>query len=92
MVSIGRGRPGCCRTDRGGNIVIVLAVTEGVASRACWLADGIAPGIAGASVVAVSTAALSDAFEGAGQEVLTAAIPGFGDFHRDTTHGVMAAK
>jgi high-affinity iron transporter len=53
---------------------IVLAATEGVAGRGRWIAGGIAAGIAGASLVAAFAAALSDAFEGAGQEVFTAAI------------------
>jgi high-affinity iron transporter len=53
---------------------IVLAATEGVALRARWIAGGIAAGVAGASLVAVFAAALSNAFEGAGQEVFTAAI------------------
>ena len=53
---------------------IVLAATEGVPGRGRWIAGGIAAGIAGASLVAAFAAALSDAFEGAGQEVFTAAI------------------
>jgi high-affinity iron transporter len=53
---------------------IVLAATEGVAGRGRWIAGGIAAGTAGASVVAAFAAALSDAFEGAGQEIFTAAI------------------
>jgi high-affinity iron transporter len=53
---------------------IVLAATEGVPGRGRWIAGGIAAGVAGASLVAVFAAALSDAFEGAGQEVFTAAI------------------
>jgi high-affinity iron transporter len=53
---------------------IVLAATEGVAGRGRWIAGGIAAGVAGASLVAAFAAALSDAFEGAGQEVFTAAI------------------
>jgi high-affinity iron transporter len=53
---------------------IVLAATQGVAGRGRWVAAGIAAGVAGASLVAVFAAALSDAFEGAGQEVFTAAI------------------
>jgi high-affinity iron transporter len=56
---------------------IVLAATEGVAGRARWIAGGVATGIAGASLVAVFAAGLSDAFQGAGQEVFTAAILGF---------------
>ena len=50
---------------------IVLAATEGVPGRGRWIAGSIAAGAAGASLVA---AALSNAFEGAGQEVFTAAI------------------
>jgi len=53
---------------------IVLAATEGVPRRARWIAGGIAAGVAGASLVAMFAAALSNAFDGAGQEVFTAAI------------------
>ena len=53
---------------------IVLAATEGVPGRGRWIAGGIAAGVAGASLVAIFAAALSNAFEGAGQEVFTAAI------------------
>jgi high-affinity iron transporter len=53
---------------------IVLAATEGVRGRGRWIAGGIAAGVAGASLVAAFAAALSDAFEGTGQEVFTAAI------------------
>jgi high-affinity iron transporter len=53
---------------------IVLAATQGVVGRGRWVAGGIAAGAAGASLVAAFAAALSDAFEGAGQEVFTAAI------------------
>jgi high-affinity iron transporter len=53
---------------------IVLAATEGVPGRRRWIAGGIVAGVAGASLVAAFAAALSDAFEGAGQEVFTAAI------------------
>ena len=56
---------------------IILAATQGVAGRGRWIAGGIAGGVAGASLVAVFAAALSDAFEGAGQEIFTAAILGF---------------
>jgi len=56
---------------------IVLAATEGVPGRGRWIAGGIAAGATGASLVAAFAAALSDAFEGAGQEVFTAAILGF---------------
>src|ERR1700722_10739116 len=53
---------------------IVLAATEGVPGRGRWIAGGIAAGAAGASLVAAFAAALSNAFQGAGQEVFTAAI------------------
>ncbi len=53
---------------------IILAATKGVVGRGSWIAGGIAAGIAGASLVAVFAAALSDAFQGAGQEVFTASI------------------
>jgi high-affinity iron transporter len=53
---------------------IVLAATEGVSGRTGWIAGGFAAGATGASLVAAFAAALSDAFEGAGQEIFTAAI------------------
>jgi high-affinity iron transporter len=53
---------------------IVLAATQGVVGRGRWIAGGIAAGAAGAGLVAAFAAALSDAFEGAGQEVFTASI------------------
>jgi high-affinity iron transporter len=53
---------------------IVLAATEGVAGRGRWIAGGIAAGAIGASLVAIFAAVLFDAFQGAGQEVFTAAI------------------
>jgi high-affinity iron transporter len=53
---------------------IILAATQGVAGRGRWVAGGIAAGLAGASIVAVFAAALSDAFEGSGQEIFTASI------------------
>ena len=56
---------------------IVLAATEGVPRRGRWISAGIAGGVVGASLVAAFAAALSNAFDGAGQEVFTAAILGF---------------
>ena len=53
---------------------IVLAATEGVAGRGRWIAGGIAAGVVGASLVAAFAAVLSNAFEGAGQEIFTASI------------------
>ena len=56
---------------------IVLAATSGVLSRGRWIVGGIAAGMAGAGLVASFAAALSDAFEGTGQEIFTACILGF---------------
>ena len=56
---------------------IILAATQGVSRRGRWIAGGIATGAAGASIVAIFAAALSDAFQGVGQEVFTACILGF---------------
>jgi high-affinity iron transporter len=53
---------------------IVLAATQGVAGRGRWIAGGISAGVFGACLVAAFAAALSDAFEGAGQEIFTASI------------------
>ena len=53
---------------------IILAATRGVAGRGRWVAGGIASGAAGATLVAIFAAALSDALEGVGQEVFTASI------------------
>jgi high-affinity iron transporter len=53
---------------------IILAATEGVVGRGRWLAGGVAAGVTGASLIAVFAAALSDLFEGAGQEIFTASI------------------
>jgi len=53
---------------------IVLAATQGVAGRGRWITGGIAAGVAGASLIAAFAAALSDAFEGTGQEIFTAFI------------------
>ncbi|SRR5579883_151793 len=53
---------------------IVLAATEGVRGRGRWIAGGIAAGVAGTALVAAFAGALSNAFQGAGQEVFTAGI------------------
>lgn len=53
---------------------IVLAATQGIAGRGRWIVGGLAAGVAGAGLVAAFAAALSDAFEGAGQEIFTASI------------------
>jgi high-affinity iron transporter len=53
---------------------IVLAATRGVAGRGRWIAGGIASGVFGAILLASFAGALSDAFEGNGQEVFNASI------------------
>ena len=53
---------------------IVLAATEGVRGRERWIAGGMLAGLIGAALVAIFAGALSDAFEGTGQETFTAAI------------------
>ena len=53
---------------------VVLAATKGVARRGRWIAGGIAAGVAGALLVAAFAGALSNLFEGAGQEAFTATI------------------
>jgi high-affinity iron transporter len=55
---------------------IILAVTRGVPGRGLWVAAGIAGGALGACLVAVFTGAISQAFEGVGQELFNAAILG----------------
>jgi len=57
-------------------IGIVLAVTRAVPGRAWWISAGVLGGALGACIVAVFTGRLSDAFEGAGQELFNAAILG----------------
>jgi len=55
---------------------IVLAVTRGIAGRDRWIGLGIAGGVIGACIVAAFAGALSQLFEGAGQELFNAAILG----------------
>jgi len=57
-------------------IGIVMAVTSGVPGRGWWIGGGVIAGALGACVVALFTSALSEAFEGAGQELFNAAILG----------------
>src|SRR4029077_15921391 len=57
-------------------IGIVLAVTRAVAGRGWWIGAGVLGGVAGACIVALFTGKLSEAFAGAGQELLNAAILG----------------
>jgi high-affinity iron transporter len=53
---------------------IVMAATRGVAGRGRWITIGIGGGVLGASVVAMFAGVISDAFQGAGQELFNASI------------------
>ncbi|WFU41183.1 FTR1 family protein [Bradyrhizobium sp. CB82] len=55
-------------------IGIVLAVTRSVAHRNRWIVGGVLAGVVGACVVAAFAGALSQLFEGMGQELFNAAI------------------
>jgi high-affinity iron transporter len=53
---------------------IALAVTRGIAARGRFIAIGIAAGVLGACLVGFFIDAISNAFEGVGQELLNASI------------------
>ena len=55
---------------------IVMAATRGVVGRGRWISIGIAAGLLGATVVAIFAGAISQAFEGAGQELFNATVLG----------------
>ncbi|GJE17598.1 FTR1 family iron permease [Methylobacterium marchantiae] len=57
-------------------IGIVLAATRGIAGRGRWIGLGVLGGLAGACLVALFAERISDAFEGAGQDILNAAVLG----------------
>lgn len=57
-------------------IGIVMAATRGVAGRGRWVAIGVGAGILGAAIVAAFAGAISQAFEGAGQELFNAVVLG----------------
>ena len=57
-------------------IGIVLAVTRSVQHRDRWIVGGVLAGVAGACLVAAFAGALSQLFEGMGQELFNAAILG----------------
>ena len=57
-------------------IGIVLAATRGVSGRARWVTTGVVGGVLGAAVVALFAGAISEAFEGAGQELFNASVLG----------------
>jgi high-affinity iron transporter len=53
---------------------IVMAATRGVAGRGRWVSIGIIGGVLGAAVVAMFANVISDAFQGAGQELFNASV------------------
>jgi high-affinity iron transporter len=55
---------------------IVMAATRGVDGRGRWISIGIGAGVLGAAVVAIFAGAISQAFEGAGQELFNASVLG----------------
>jgi high-affinity iron transporter len=55
-------------------ITIVCAATRGVPRRGVYVTGGLALGVIGALLVALSAGALANAFSGVGQEVFNAAI------------------
>jgi high-affinity iron transporter len=55
---------------------IVMAATRGVYGRGRWISIGIGAGVLGAAVVAAFAGVISQAFEGAGQELFNACILG----------------
>jgi high-affinity iron transporter len=55
---------------------IVMAATRGVPTRGRWVGMGILVGVAGAALVAIFASAISQAFEGAGQELFNATVLG----------------
>ena len=57
-------------------IGIVMAATKGVEGRGRWITFGIAGGLAGAAIVAAFAGGISEAFQGAGQELFNAAVLG----------------
>jgi high-affinity iron transporter len=55
---------------------IVMAATRGVAGRGRMVALGVSGGVIGAAIVALFAGAISQAFQGAGQEIFNAAVLG----------------
>lgn len=55
---------------------IVMAATRGVAGRGRWINIGVAGGVLGAAIVAMFAGVISDAFQGAGQELFNAGVLG----------------
>jgi high-affinity iron transporter len=57
-------------------IGIVMAATRGVVGRERWIGIGIIGGVLGAAIVAMFAGVISDAFQGAGQELFNASVLG----------------
>jgi len=55
---------------------IVMAATRGVLGRGRWVSVGVGAGVLGATIVAIFAGAISQAFEGAGQELFNASVLG----------------
>jgi high-affinity iron transporter len=55
---------------------IVMAATRGVPGRSRWIMIGIGGGVFGAGIVAMFAGVISEAFQGAGQELFNASILG----------------
>jgi len=55
---------------------IVMAATRGVLGRGRWVGLGVVAGVVGAALVAAFAGAISQAFEGAGQELFNASVLG----------------
>ncbi len=53
---------------------IVMAATRGVFGRGRWVSIGVVTGVVGASIVAMFAGAISQAFEGSGQELFNAGV------------------
>ena len=55
---------------------IVMAATRGVIGRGRWITIGIVGGVLGAGIVTMFAGAISDAFQGSGQELFNAGVLG----------------
>ena len=55
---------------------IIMAATRGVVGRGRWINIGVTGGVLGAGIVAMFAGAISEAFQGAGQELFNASVLG----------------
>mgnify|MGYP003557802171 CR=1 FL=1 len=55
-------------------VTIVLAATRGLDGRGRWVASGVAAGVLGALLVALSAERIANAMEGVGQEIFNAGV------------------